>query len=145
VADVADSDAASRIVNVVQAELQAIASTSGGWAAFTTGSKRFLRTSTEVSTDDSNASLSYGTASYILFASKDGSVVGNYDSAKWTGATQLDKDQGKFFEIVLIRNDTAGYLAYTIRLRWPAFLPNGVRVTDHSQKNVMIVPAAVTR
>lgn len=104
---------------------------------------------------------------YILYASKDGEKIGVYDSDTWAGVDALGAPYGKtsstangrkFFEIVLIRNtdlskndsattaDTAaGFIAYTIRLRWPAFLPNGTEFTAHSQKSVLIVPAAVTR
>lgn len=153
VTEVSDNDAASRVVNIVQSELQALASSSGGWSNFTTGSDKFLRLSSE-SLDDPDY-----TKPYVFFASKDGGKVGNADSTVW-GTVSADKDKNKFFEIILIRNwdadsstglsnptndTTAGYLAYTIRLRWPAYLPNGVRVTDNTQKSVLIVPAAVTR
>lgn len=168
VGDVSDSDAATRVVSIVQSELQALASTSAGWNSFTTGSNAILRLSSEVAAYDNNPPSDYSSVPYVLFASKDGGIVGAYSSTKWDGGTTLEKDGRKFFEIILIRNwspgdstadppiaasglsnpandTTAGYLAYTIRLRWPAFLPNGVRVTDNSQKNVLIVPAAVTR
>lgn len=160
VGDVADSDAASRVVSIVQAELQALASTSAGWTSFTTGGNSILRTSTDVATFDANTNPAYASLPYVFFSSKDGSIVGPYSSTRWDGGTQADEDGRKFFEIILIRNwdsssstglsnpandATAGYLAYTIRLRWPAYLPNGVRATDNTQKNVLIVPAAVTR
>ena len=176
VADVADSDAASRVVGIVQNELQALASKAGGWDAFTKTSNSYLRDSDQVATfdgsisataDEASYSATYTAASYVFFASKDGGKVGNYSSSAWGAPadSQTDKNKDKFFEIILIRNwnagnppatpasglsnpandASAGYLAYTIRLRWPTFLPNGARVTDNTQKNVMIVPAAVTR
>jgi type II secretory pathway pseudopilin PulG len=104
---------------------------------------------------------------YVLYASKDGETIGVYNSSIWAGkdssgttytATSTTANGRKFFEIVLIRNtdlskndaaatadSSAGYIAYTMRLRWPAFLPNGEEAKAHSQKNVMIVPAAVIR
>jgi hypothetical protein len=171
VADVADNDAASRVVSIVQSELQALASSSGGWANFTNTTNGYLRLAASVSSFDDSISATaapatykaaYLAAPYVFFASKDGGKVGNYASTVWgaSGASDTEKDKDKFFEITLIRNwdtasstglssptndSTAGYLAYTIRLRWPAFLPSGVRVGDNSQKSVLIVPAAVTR
>jgi type II secretory pathway pseudopilin PulG len=160
VTDVADSDSASRVVSM----LQSLASTSAGWSDFTTGSNAMLRLSSDVATYDGTLNPNYSSLSYVYFASKDGGIVGNYDSAKWGGAaeSQLKKDAKKFFEVVLIRNwnptaspasglsdpandNTAGYLAYTIRLRWPAYLPDGTRISDHTLQRVLIVPAAVTR
>ena len=57
----------------------------------------------------------------------------NWDVANNTGLSNPTNDA------------TAGFLAYTMRVRWPAFLPNGTQFTNNFQKSVMIVPAAVTR
>lgn len=167
IADVTDSDNATRVVNAVQAELQRIASTSTGWATFTTSTTppRLLRLSSEIATDDANTSFNYSSPSslYILFASKDGSKIGVYNSTVWDVAgltTQKQKDANKFFEIALIRNwdstastglsdptkdSSAGFLAYTMRIRWPVFLPDGTQFKGNAQKSVMIIPGAVTR
>jgi uncharacterized protein (TIGR02598 family) len=130
VADVADSDAATRVVNAIQSALQ------------------------ESVQSQATGFTNLGTAldgNYTYYANKDGTKVGK-------GAIVPNNE--KFFEFALIRNTalsgtntsgdaTAGYLAFTISLRWPAYLPNasgtGTKVTDDTQKNVMIVPAAITR
>lgn len=67
----------------------------------------------------------------VLFASRTGTLIGTRGSAAWDGA-----DREKFFEIVLVRNPelspaaddaTAGFLAYMIKVSWPAFEPSGIR------------------
>lgn len=131
VTDVVDTDAATRVIGAIQSSLQ-----------------EGVRTQTNGFTSLGNALTgSYGT----YYASRDGSKVG-------TGTTVPDNE--KFFEFALIRNTdlsgtnnsgdtTAGFLAFTISLRWPAYVPNaagtGTKITDDTQKSVMIVPAAVTR
>jgi uncharacterized protein (TIGR02598 family) len=124
VADVADGDSASRAISAIQSGLQAV--------GFDQVSQALL--------DPSAA------PEYRFFASRSGDKVG------------LDGDvpnTEKFFEFALIRNttlspslasdSTSGYLAFTISLRWPAYLPNGVQFTADAQKSVLIVPAAITR
>jgi uncharacterized protein (TIGR02598 family) len=160
VSDVQDSEKAARLVTVVQSRLQAVPFANIGGA---------LRTSAQVETYDNstNNDPAYNPASdntFVFFASEDGSIVAPYPSSgnegnvtndPWTlgksGTSKQERDALKFFELVLIRNDTlspnndGGFLAFTIRVRWPAYLGNGARVTDNSQKNVLLVPAAVTR
>ncbi len=123
-------------------------------------------------------------ATQLLFASRDGSKIGDYRSPVW-GAGNAINDAEKFFEIALIRDetlspasatttdaegnvttvnpdDTALYLAYTARIRWPAFVPDatptnprralpagfspagGVRF-DNSQKQVLFFSGIITR
>jgi type II secretory pathway pseudopilin PulG len=116
----------------------------------------------------------------LLFASRDGAKIGDYRSAVWS----TTNDAEKFFEIALIRNEalsppatvtdsdgvstptnsdeTALFLAYTARVRWPAFVPDstptnrlralpagfspagGVRF-DNSQKQVLFFSGTITR
>lgn len=160
VSDVQESENASRLVTVVQSRLQAVPFATIGSA---------LRTNAQVGTYDNstNNNSTYNPASdntFVFFVSVDGSIVapypssgneGNVNNDPWTlgksGTSKEERDAIKFFELVLIRNDdlspdnNGGFLAFTIRVRWPAFLGNGVRVTDNSQKNVLLVPAAVPR
>lgn len=103
---------------------------------------------------------------FTLYASRDGATLGLYNAPNWAGvdslgsaytATSISANARKFFEIMLIRNTTlspntaaspdtsAGYLAYTIRVRWPAFTPAGNEFMGHTEKSVLIVPGAVTR
>lgn len=125
IADVSDSDASSRAISAIQTGLQ-----QAGYEA--------VRTSLIAGTPADN--------DYVFFSSKSGDKVG------LSGVFTQDAD--KFFEFALIRNaalssvdndPTAGFLAFTISLRWPAYLPNGQRFTAHQQKSVLIVPAAITR
>ncbi len=129
VADVSDSDSASRAISAIQSGLQQ--------AGFTVVQAR----------------LTTGAAApvYAFAASKSGDKVGLKFGTAGTPFTSAGE---QFFEFALIRNDTlspvgndntAGFLAFTISLRWPNFLANGSEFTAHTQKSVMIVPAAITR
>lgn len=128
IADVTESDAASRAISAIQSGLQQTA-----------------RESSTGFTDVINSLSTSSSPQYIYFASKSGDKVGK---------TAAVPNAEKFFEFALIRNDTlsplandtsAGYLAFTISLRWPAYLPNGAQFTVNSQKSVLIIPAAITR
>lgn len=132
VADVADSDAASRAISAIQSGLQ-----QAGFAAV----------KSNFSTDPANPN-------YKFASTKSGDKVGLKLGELGTPFTTSGE---QFFEFALIRNETlspsspstaddsAGFLAFTISLRWPAFLPNGTPFTANEQKSVMIVPGAVTR
>lgn len=128
ISDVADNDAASRAIGAIQAGLQR--AYSGQTTGFTSLASRF--------------STNPNAPTYSLFANK---------SAERMGDSSLIAPADRFFEIALIRdsalspasNDAnAGFLAFTIQLRWPAYLPNGTQVPD-SQKSSLVVPAAITR
>lgn len=136
ISNVSDSDSASRVISAIQSGLQ-----SGGYSSVKAA---LLAPNTQ------------------FYATKDGSKVGvSTDTTKWVAG----QNQEKFFEFKLVRNgdtpavgnglspaandDTAGFLAFTIVLKWPAFAPTadgvtGTAVAD-TQKSVMVVPAAITR
>ncbi|MDF3056790.1 MAG: hypothetical protein K0R17_1005 [Rariglobus sp.] len=136
IADVADSDAASRVISAIQSGLQK----SGGYAG---------------------VQAALNAPNTIFYASKDGSKVGVSTDPMWT----TGQNQERFFEFKLVRNgdtpavgdglspaandNTAGFLAFTIVLKWPAFAPTADGLTgtavEDSQKSVMVVPAAITR
>lgn len=94
-----------------------------------------------------------------IFASRDGAKLGRggatalwSDNGVLTNASEIDAQ--KFFEIQLTRNEdlspaandgTAGFLAFTITLRWPAYTGNGVRFNDVSGQSTLLIPAAITR
>lgn len=132
VADVSDSDAASRAISAIQSGLQR--------SGFATVAARLDGT-------------------YAFCASKSGDKVGLRNDT-----TVFPDPSEKFFEFALIRNETlspsgndntAGFLAFTISLRWPAFLANGTELGGgltgaakdavDAQKSVLIIPAAITR
>lgn len=141
VADVRESDDASRVVSIIQAELQR-----AGIAKVTT----FLNTT--------------------IYASRSGHKIGEEtDSSTWdgddvtdengNGSTTDEEDGQKFFEAKITRNttlspntapnldDDMGYLAFNIELRWPGYTPDGRKLTGaaRDQQSVLIVPAAITR
>lgn len=148
VSDVSDADDAARLVGVIQAKLQDL--------SFDT-----VKAALQDSDPDAGNSDYDPTADpKALFATRDGSIVGLYErpsSAVWDPASTLsnsEEEAVKFFELVLIRNtdlspksndDSAGYLAFNIRLRWPAFTAEGIRIADRTQQSVLIIPAAITR
>src|SRR5690606_23550639 len=84
-----------------------------------------------------------------IYASSDGQKVAAGGAAVW------DSDGEKFFAITLTRNtdlsdpdddDKSGYLAFTIKLSWPAYTPDpDGQPTASSQQSVMVVPAAIPR
>ncbi len=141
VAAVGDSDGATRAVAAIQSYLKDKAATSTGFTGLQS-------TITDTGTD------------YDFYVSKDGAKVVHKDD---TSADAIIPNSDRFFEFSLMRNTdlskvaddpAAGYLAFTIKLRWPAYLPDGSRVGSNrddasnpgnAQKNVLIVPAAVTR
>jgi type II secretory pathway pseudopilin PulG len=111
----------------------------------------------------------------LLFASRDASKLTAYSDPAWADPiTRKINDADKFFEITLIRNDTLSplaadtatpppiVLAYTARIRWPAFVPDNTAtnarralpagynptaavVFDHSQQNVLHIAGAISR
>lgn len=136
ISDVTDNDAASRAISSIQDGLQR-AGFSVVQGALTTNSPP-------------------AEADFKFAASKNGQKVGL--KAGGTGSPFSNAQVGEqFFEFALVRNTTlspnsgtqldanSGYLAFYIVLRWPAYLPNGAVVSDSTQKNVLVVPAAVTR
>lgn len=168
IADVSGSDNATRVVTAAQLGLQQLA-TSGRFttlgSAVGVGSSAINRndgyiqaTAPADPADGASLATSSTYNRFTLYASRDGSKIGlTTDTAAWGSS-----DNQKYFEIMLIRNTTlsanaaaasadtaAGYLAYTMRIRWPAFIPNaagiGTEFTAHSQKSVLIVPGAITR
>ena len=134
VAAVADSDNSTRAVAAIQSYLKSVASNPTVADPAQTGFSKTIPDAFD--------------AGYIYYANKGGDKVGT--------AAEFPTLSDRFFEFSLIRNidlsplpDTsAGFLAFTISLRWPAYLPTadgvGVAVAD-SQKSTLSIPAAVTR
>lgn len=138
VANVKDGDDASRVVSIIQAELQRI-----GVAQVNT----------------------YLGANTALYASRDGAKIGIDDTnAPWNAdVPDLDGDSNvdnfeieaqKFFEIKLRANPdlpytaaTDGFLALNIELRWPAYTGDGNKLAGDAldQQSILIVPVAITR
>ena len=124
----------------------------------------------DLTTADANSNYDITRDVQLLFANRDGTKLGAYNDAVWQDpTTKRNSDREKFFEIALIRNESispndaatdasANVLAYTARIRWPAFVADtgtgaiqvgsnptaGVRF-DQSQKQVLFFTGVVTR
>jgi prepilin-type N-terminal cleavage/methylation domain-containing protein len=170
VADVADSDNATRVVSAVQQGLQQLAASGRfttvgsvvGVGSFTIGaavSDGLIQATAPADPTDGNTLATSGTYNkFTIYASRDGSKVGLTGDATVWGTAAATNNTLKYFEIMLIRNSTlspnltpanadtaSGYLAYTMRIRWPAYTPDGNEFKIHTQKSVLIVPGAITR
>lgn len=138
VASVKDGDDASRVVSIIQAELQRLGVTTV------------------------NGYLGAGTP---LYANREGSKIGIDDTnAPWdvdvpdlngNGTMQaFELEAQKFFEINLKQNPDLifnaandGFLALNIELRWPAYTGDGNKLMGDAldQQSILIVPVAITR
>lgn len=181
VASVAEAEAAANVAELLRDYLARLQRANGGSLvpvatllknSTTTGPTNTLSHEVTVGDNSAGAATDPRTDARLLFASRDGTRIGTYtDTAVW-GATAIN-DADKFFEIVLIRNETlspndptadaaAIVLAYTARIRWPAFVPDGTPtnlrralpagynptgavVFDRSQQQVLHVAGSVRR
>lgn len=124
----------------------------------------------ELTDADAKSDYDISKDAQLLFANRDGSKIGIYSDSIWIdAATGRNSDREKFFEIALIRNETlspndpagdatTNVLAYTARIRWPAYVPDtgttavlvgsnpsGTVRFDYSRKQMLFVAGAVTR
>ena len=170
-----DAEVAARIADAVRAKLQTMS-----FADVIALLKKTSGSGHELTAADARPDYNPATDAQIVFASRDGSKVGVYADAIWKDANGRNSDREKYFEIALIRNEdisplptttsteagdvtvdhdaTAVVLAYTARIRWPSFIPDGgtgaiqvgansggnVRF-DHGSKQVLFVAGSVTR
>lgn len=150
VAAVRDTDDSSRVVSAIQSKLQETASASGGFNNII----GYLQDKAADDPADGAAYLTGSTEQYTLYASRDGTRIGLSKGKDSNNANIFTDNKQKYFEVVLIRDvnlskkaddANAGYLAFTMRLRWPAFTPEDVEFTQHTQKSVLLVPASVHR
>jgi len=123
VAEVSDSDAATRVIAAIQSSLQ------------------------QEGIDTVKGQLGGG---YVYYATRSGDKIGRSTDTTDSAPSPLAQ---RFFEFSLTRNtdlspagndSSAGYLAFTLSLRWPAYMPNGTKAAD-AAKSSMIVPMAITR
>lgn len=135
VADISETDDASRVAGVIEEELQR-----AGFAAV-----KLILDSPPPATNR-------------LHASRDGKRIGrSNDSNIWDPApADLSPEEEKaqqFFEVNLTRNDDisplpdddSAYIAYFLELRWPGHTAAGVQIGDPTQQSVLIIPAVVNR
>ncbi len=159
VGDSADAESATRVADLLNVKLQA-----QGIPVVGPNLKIFTgKTAHQLTTADASGSYNIATDSQLLFASRDGTMIGAFNDPVWVNGSR-----DKFFEIALIRNETispvgsdttAPLLAYTARVRWPAFIalaggtgsvqvganPIAVVPFDQSQKQVLFFTGAITR
>ena len=173
----ADGEAAARVADALKMKLQSMPFLDVTALLKVSNGARHALTDTDARSDYNPA-----TDAQILFASRDGGKVGVYADPVWIDpVTNRNSDREKFFEIALIRNETlsppvvgappseeepapanpdatAFMLAYTARVRWPAFVKEGgagaIQVGsnpsaglrfDHSGKQVLFFTGSVTR
>ena len=118
--DVVETDDAARFVEVIQSELQRMVDRSGSYSGVTSLFGR------------------------DIFATRGSAIL----------STQETLGNGeRFFQITLERNEmlspggedgNSGFLAMMMKLKWPAYLPNGKEVPDQD-RNVMLIPVSVHR
>ena len=149
VTDLAESDDATRIINRVETGLNSYGFMNVAAA---------LKTDIQIAADDADVAYDPKADTKVFYATRDGAVLAPYApvaswSANGTLTTPKERDSIKFFEITLIRNAdlskaaddaSAGYLAFNILLRWPAFSGDGEAISK-KQKSVIVVPVALTR
>lgn len=172
----AEAEAAARVADALRAKLQAMPV-----ADVIALLKKSNGTRHELTDADGRPDYDPTKDAQVFFASRDGGKIGAYTDPVWGTRTALfNPDRDKYFEIALIRNEaltplatsnntdpdatpvnpdeTAFLIAYTARLRWPMFVPDGATGAtqvgsnpagtvrfDHSVKQVMFFTGAVTR
>lgn len=168
----ADGEAAARVADALKMKLQSMPFLEVTPLLKVSNGARHALTDTDARSDYNPA-----TDAQILFASRDGGKVGVYSDPVWIDpVTNRNSDRDKFFEIALVRNETlsplgvgvpsaegdsdatAFMVAYTARVRWPAFVKEGgagaIQVGsnpaatlryDHSGKQVLFFTGSVTR
>jgi prepilin-type N-terminal cleavage/methylation domain-containing protein len=136
VGEAADGEAASRLPDLVRVRLQTL----GIDAVAPRLKVRTGAAAHELTTADGSGVYDVARDPQILFASRDGTKIGDYADPIWIDpAIRQNSDREKYFEIALVRNETlsprdpasdalAPVLAYTARVRWPSFgapIPRG--------------------
>ena len=139
VAGSSDAEAAATVAERLRDELTRRATVAGSFAPVVALFKNATANGGhEVTTADnaSSAATDPRRDTRLLFASRDGSKIGSYTDTIWIDpVTRQINDAEKYFEIALIRFDalspnttaadaTSPTLAYTARIRWPAFVPD---------------------
>lgn len=171
VSTVGDAEAAARAAAAVRSRLQAIAAVDFNRALALVQAPAAIRTKDADGAYNPNDGAKHPA---VLFGKPSGDV-GLYDATAraWLDSTvptpRTVANAEKFFEIDLIRNETlspvaadatAPMVAFTIRVRWPAFLaaPGGAAVQvganpagggpvpyDHGKKQVLLFSGSIVR
>jgi prepilin-type N-terminal cleavage/methylation domain-containing protein len=178
VADTSDAERAARVADALRLKLRGM--TLPEVAALL---KVGTPTGHQLALADARADYELARDPQLLFAARDGTRLGAYADPIWVdAATRRNSDRDKFFEIALVRNEavsppastttdasgatvtvnpdaTAPLLAYTARIRWPAYIgdgtatgtmqfganPSGPVRFDHGKKSVLFISGTVAR
>lgn len=178
VSESADADRAARVADALRLKLRALP-----FADVIALLKTGTATGHPLTQADARADYELARDPQLLFASRDGTKLGPYNDPVWIDpVTRRNSDRDKFFEIALVRNevispppstttdaagatvtitpdDTATFLGYTARFRWPAYVsdgtatgtvqfganPTGTVRFDHGKKSVLFFPGTVAR
>lgn len=136
VTEIRDGDDASRVVSNLQSKLQEVSFTD-------------LR--------NYMGDITSKAENTRIYANRDGSRIGLGSATIWDPQNELstsEENAQKYFLVELRPNDTispaandatAGYLAFTVKLIYPAYLGDGRLVADSAQQSSIVVPVAVTR
>ncbi len=173
----ADAEAATAVAQALAVQLQrrVVPTDPNPFAAVVALLKKSTATGGhELTTDNARSDYNIALDPQLLFANYDGTKIGTFaETAVW-GTPSSNRE--KFFEIALIRNEalspkgdpaaepptdpdaTALFIAYTARIRWPAFValsgagaqqvganPASAVPFDHGSKLSLFVSGTVKR
>lgn len=178
VTDTADTDRAARVADALRLKLRTmpIADVVALFKEAGAGGH-------ELTAADARSDYDLSRDPDLLFANRDGTKIGPYNDPVWIDpVTRRNSDREKFFEIALVRDETlspapydtvdstgatvrvdpgatAPFLAYTARLRWPAYIGDGTATGtiqfganpagsvrfDHSRKQVLHISGTIAR
>jgi type II secretory pathway pseudopilin PulG len=180
VTSTADAEVAARVADGLRLKLQTLP-----FATVASLLKESTASGHQLADNDAQPDYDITRDTQLLFANRDGTKIGLYADDVWLDpVSKRNSDREKFFEIALIRNETispkasvvagaegtegtevtiepdltAAVLAYTARLRWPAFMTDGTGAVvqfgsnptgsvrfDQSKKQVLYFAGSVTR
>jgi prepilin-type N-terminal cleavage/methylation domain-containing protein len=155
VASTLDNNAANRLATAINAKLTSLGFTAvvTGDTATTVAGGLLITLAAAADINDDTQTTKY------LYASKAGDKIGLAIDPIWTTglSANTSPNADKFFEIMLVRNtalspnvapnlDTnAGAVAFTVRITWPAYLPDGNGPTPRVSRSVFQYNSALPR
>ena len=155
VASTLDNNAANRLATAINAQLS-----NYGFTAVVTGDTATTVAGGLLITPVPSADINDDTQTkQYLYASKSGDKIGLATDKVWTTGlpANISENADKFFEIMLVRNialspnaapnldANAGAVAFTVRITWPAYLPNGQGPTPRASRSVFQYNTALPR
>ncbi|HWA10920.1 MAG TPA: prepilin-type N-terminal cleavage/methylation domain-containing protein [Opitutaceae bacterium] len=108
-----------------------------------------LQDAADVQAQGTDSAYDFTRDDRLFFANRPGDRMGRRADPEWNAG-----DAEKYFEFTLLRNEElsprendamAPWLAFTLRVRWPAFLPGSGKVAPRTQSRMLFLPASVRR